>query len=157
MKKYLVVATKAELQLPWADCVRPEREVIVTGVGGANVIQALKDLPRDSDIFNVGYCGSLYYPIGATVWVRESRLWHPNVCYDETTFPIKGYGDVLCLTAGDFLLDGTSLPDKTVVDMELAYIAAFGFEKVVSVKFVSDNLNLKQYDNTLKNGKRAEP
>lgn len=152
MRQFLVVATPGELDLPWADCMKSTHEIIVTGVGGANVIRALKDLPRDSEIFNVGYCGSAHYPIGSTVWIRDCRLWHPNVNYTEPTFSLKDYGNVICLTAGDFVLDGTELPAHSVVDMELAYIAAFGFAKVSSVKFVSDNFSLMQYENTLRNG-----
>ena len=146
-KKYLVVATKAELSLPWAECEKDSREVIVTGVGGVNVIRALRDLPRDADILNVSYSGSASFPIGYTVFVRDCRLWHPNVDYDEPVFSLNSrYGNALCLTAGDFVLDGTGLPDKSVVDMELAYIAAMGFERLESIKFVSDNLSLKQYN-----------
>lgn len=144
--KYLVVATRAELDLPWADCERDAREVIVTGVGGTNVIRALRDLPRDADILNVGYCGSASFPIGFTVFVRECRLWHPNVSFDEPTFRLLERGNALCLTAGDFVTDGTGLPAKSVVDMELAYIAALGFRRLESIKFVSDNLNMEQYD-----------
>lgn len=33
--------------------------------------------------------------------------------------------------------------------MELAYIAAMGFGRLESIKFVSDNLNLKQYNRLL--------
>lgn len=145
-KKYLVVATRAELDLPWAECERDNREVIVTGVGGTNVIRALRDIPKDADILNVGYCGSASFPIGYTVFVRECLLWHPNVSFDEPVFRLFDRGNALCLTAGDFVIDGTGLPPKSVVDMELAYIAAMGFGKVQSIKFVSDNLSLKQYN-----------
>lgn len=146
MSKYLVVATKAELSLPWAECEKGNREIIVTGVGGVNVIRALRDLPKDSDILNVGYCGSSSFPIGFTVFVREVRLWHPNVTFDEPTFTLATRGNAICLTAGDFVKEGTGMPDKSVVDMELAYIAALGFRHLESIKFVSDNLNYEQYD-----------
>lgn len=63
----------------------------------------------------------------------------------EETFEL-GNHDTLCLTAGDFVLDGADLPEKSVVDMELAYIAAFGFASVMSIKYVSDALNLRQYN-----------
>lgn len=149
MKKYLVVATKGELRLPWAECEK-DREVIVTGVGGANVIRALKDLPRDSDILNVGWCGSAYFPIGYAVWVRDCRLWHPGVSYQEPIFQINDWGNALCLTAGDFVNDGSGLPEKSVVDMELAYIASFGFAKLSAVKVVSDRCDLSEYERTTK-------
>lgn len=145
MKKYLVVATKGELRIPWAECEK-DREVIVTGVGGANVIRALRDLPRDSDILNVGWCGSAHFPIGYAVWVRDCRLWHPRVNYKEPTFQINDRGNALCLTAGDFVNNGSGLPARSVVDMELAYIAAFGFTKISSVKVVSDSCDLPEYE-----------
>lgn len=149
MKKYLVVATKGELRIPWAECEK-DREVIVTGVGGANVIRALRDLPRDSDILNVGWCGSAHFPIGYAVWVRDCRLWHPGVNYKEPTFKINDRGNALCLTAGDFVNDGSGLPARSVVDMELAYIAAFGFTKISSVKVVSDSCDLPEYERNTK-------
>ena len=149
MKKYLVVSTEDELTLPWAqanDCY----ETIVTGVGATNVIRALKDLPRDIDILNVGYCGSNRYPIGAVVWIKECRLWHPNVEFQEMTFTLDSpCSEAVCFTAGDFVLDGEELPGHAVVDMELAHIAAFGFSRLRAVKYVSDNLNLDQYNKTI--------
>ena len=35
--------------------------ILITGVGGLNVIKALKNIPRDTEILNIGYCGSNYY------------------------------------------------------------------------------------------------
>lgn len=147
MRKCLVVATPEELKLPWAQAYE-SYDTIVTGVGGTNVIRALKDLPRDTEIFNVGYCGSAHFPVGSVVWVRDCRLWHPVADFIEPTFSLKEHGNVLCLTAGDFVTEG-ELPAHSVVDMELAYILAFGFAKVQSVKYVSDNLNYKQYQESL--------
>lgn len=148
MKKYLVVATEDELKLPWAQA-NDHRMVIVCGVGGTNVIRALKDLPPDSDILNVGYCGALYYPVGSVVWIETSRLWHPSVDFEEPVFHLQSSSGATCFTAGDFVLNGEDLPAKSVVDMELAYIAAFGFQSLRAVKYVSDNLNLQQYEKTL--------
>lgn len=149
--RFLIVATEAELQLPFAvGAVQQNyRQPIVTGVGATNVIQALRRLPRHADILNVGYCGSNRYPVGSVVWVGSTRLWHPNVDFKETTFHLSE-NEALCLTAGDFVLNGDDLPAKCVVDMELAYIAAFGFQSLRAVKYVSDNLNLNQYEQCLK-------
>lgn len=145
MNRYLVVAESKELELPLARiAVESGRTPIVTGVGGTNVIKALRDIPRDSDILNVGYCGSDRFPIGAVLWIGETRLWHPNVEYDEETFRI-GTENTICLTAGDFVTEGDSLPACSCVDMELAYIASFGFETLRAVKYVSDNLDIKRY------------
>ena len=154
MRKYLVVATKDELNLPWARSFS-ELETIVTGVGGTNVIRALKGLPQDSQIYNVGYCGSQMYPVGTVLWVNHCRLWHPNVTFQERTFELaESSSGITCYTAGDFILNGEELPPDSVVDMELAYIAAFNFARVASVKYVSDNLNLKQYEITINHGTR---
>lgn len=150
-EKFIVVATEDELQIPFAASILAGRlrTPIVTGVGATNVINALKDLPRDSDILNVGYCGSNRFPVGSAVWIGETRLFHPNVNFQEITFEL-GPHDTICLTSGDFVLDGSDLPTKSVVDMELAHIAAFGFAHLSSLKIVSDNLSVKQYNERAK-------
>ena len=45
----------------------------------------------------------------------------------------------------DFVLE-TKIKKPVVFDMELAYILALGFKNVESIKIVSDNLSLKQYE-----------
>ena len=152
MNRFLIVATESELQLPLsiAAVQGGYRQPIVTGVGGTNVIMALRKLPRHADILNVGYCGSSRYPIGNVVWIAESKLWHPNVDFKEHTFHLMDETDTICLTSGDFVLDGAALPPNSVVDMELAYIASFGFQSLKAVKYVSDNLKLNQYEKCLK-------
>lgn len=148
--RYLVVATEEELSLPWAK-VECNRIPIVTGVGGTNVIKALRGLPRNADILNVGYCGSPSFPVGKVLWVQYARLLHPGVSFKEDTFEMKGScSGVTCLTSGDFVSDPDGIPPKSIVDMELAYIAAFGFENLSAVKYVSDNLNIKEYESCLK-------
>lgn len=150
--RFLIVATEAELQLPLAVAAVQGgyRQPVVTGVGATNVILALRKLPRHADVLNVGFCGSNRFPVGEEVWIGNTRLWHPNVDFKETTFHLMDEADTLCLTSGDFVLDGAALPTKSVVDMELAYIAAFGFQSLKAVKYVSDNLNLNQYEQCLK-------
>ena len=147
MRKYLVVATEDELALPLASCLDGFR-VIVTGVGGTNVIRALKDIPRDAQIVNIGWAGSTYYSVGSVLRIGRTSLWHPTVDFAEETF-VLGNDETLCLTAGDFI-EGADLPDHSVVDMELAYIAAFGFSRLSSIKYISDNLNLKEYEQCTK-------
>lgn len=152
MNRYLIVATEAELQLLQSrTALDAGYKPIVTGVGGTNVIRALKGLPRKSKLWNVGYCGSNRYPVGHVLMIGSTRLWHPNVDFKEEVFNLTDVSDTICLTAGDFVLNGEDLPVKSVVDMELAYIAAFGFQSLRAVKYVSDNLNLKQYNQTIKN------
>lgn len=140
---YLVVATEEELKLYPTD----KRIVIVTGVGGANVVAALRDIPRDADILNVGYVGSRHLPIGRRITIGRCRTFHPNAAFAEKTF-ILGSGAGLCLTAGDFVKEA-DIPADAVVDMELAYICALGFENVKSIKVVSDHFDYEQYESTI--------
>lgn len=143
---YRVAATKEELLLPYARYCGYEE--IITGVGGVNVIRALKDLPRNARIINVGYAGSQWYTKGTEVQICKCRLYHPNCTYREPTFRLYP-GDDICLTAGDFVTSGI-LPERSVVDMELAYILALGFREVKAVKYVSDNLNYEEYGQIVK-------
>ena len=61
----------------------PEQEVLVTGVGALNILRSLRDVPRETPIINIGYCGSANYEIGSLVEVGEVKLCHPNVTYPE--------------------------------------------------------------------------
>ncbi|MCR4665290.1 MAG: hypothetical protein K5660_07990 [Paludibacteraceae bacterium] len=137
-------------------------DVLVTGVGAVNVIRSLRDLPRDTRILNIGYAGSADFEIGTLVEVSEVRLNHPNCQYEEpvqtlspcdlnsldqasqtaSLFPIADRRAV-CYTNSDFVLQSDY--KDCVFDMELAYIAAMGFERVSALKVVSDNLSLHAY------------
>ncbi|MBR1515681.1 MAG: hypothetical protein IJ621_02905 [Paludibacteraceae bacterium] len=137
-------------------------EVCVTGVGAVNIIRSLRDLPRDTRILNIGYAGSANFEIGTLVEVSEVRLNHPNCKYDEPVLPISpcdmSEGEhaqsfaslfpiadrrAVCYTNSDFVLQSDY--KDCVFDMELAYIAALGFERVSALKVVSDNLSLHTY------------
>ena len=57
-ESYVVVAMEDELQLEMSRIfLNLGAKPIVTGVGGTNVIRALKDLPKDALIHNIGYAG----------------------------------------------------------------------------------------------------
>ena len=146
--KLIVVATPEELNLPAASVTDGEIR-IVTGVGGVNVIRSLSNFPRDTEILNVGYCGSQWFPKDAEVQIGKCKLYHPNCEYQEPCFRLSE-NEAMCLTAGDFVTDG-QLPEHSVVDMELAYILALGFHNVQATKYVSDNLNYQQYEQTISN------
>ena len=77
------------------------------------------------------------------------RRW-TNVDYTEPIFNIGG--SACCMTSNDFVLS-TSIKEPVVFDMELAYILAMGFKSVKSIKVVSDNLNLKEYNKTTEENK----
>ena len=129
-------------------------DIIVTGVGAINVMHTLRDVPRDAHLINIGYAGSANYPIGSAVLVQEVRLNHPCVSYPEPKLQLQDLSEKfvkepakclksVCYSNTDFVLQS----DYTdcVFDMELAYIAAMGFEKLSSLKIVSDNLSLHAY------------
>lgn len=140
MKRLVVVATENEKKLICAP------NIIVTGVGALNVISALKDVDRLTPIYNFGYAGSNVLPVKTRVNVGSVRLYHPNVEYDEPCYDLDG--DVPCFTSNDFVTK-TDIKEPCVFDMELAFILALGFKNVVSVKIVSDNLCLEEYERCL--------
>ena len=152
MSHLIVIAEEGERALIskyLPDCLWPVR---VTGVGAINIIRSLSDVPRDTHVLNIGYAGSANFEIGTRVEVTEVRLHHPNVTYDEPLlmldalnmglFPIADR-QAVCYSNTDFVLQSDY--HDCVFDMELAYIAALGFEQVSALKIVSDNLSLHDY------------
>lgn len=137
----ILVATKHEYGL--AKERFKDEEVVITGVGGLNVVKTLMDYPKDMPIINFGYVGSNKLPIGTEVKVGRCGLYHPNVIYDEPRYTLDG--DVPCYTSNDFVLK-TRMEEPCIFDMELAHIMALGFTNVQSIKIVSDNLSLKEYE-----------
>ena len=129
-------------------------DIVVTGVGAINVMRTLRDLPRDAKIINIGYAGSANYEIGSVVSVKEVRLNHPCVTYPEPELHLQIVPaeylkspetclHSVCYSNTDFVLQSDYV--DCVFDMELAYIAALGFENLSSLKIVSDNLSLHTY------------
>ena len=131
-------------------------QLLITGVGAINVIQTLQTLPKDGHYINIGYAGSANFEIGTIVAVTQSHLNHPNANYEEPvftlkqpTFPLsKPFIQAPCYTHTDFVLQSDYA--DCIFDMELAFIMALGFENVVSIKHVSDNLSKKEYINSVK-------
>ena len=130
-----------------------ETNILVTGVGALNVIHALRDIPRDTELINIGYAGSANFPIGTVVEVSEVRIHHPGLDYKEPRLTLLPVDDLffralnptraVCYSNCDFV---TASPyTDCVFDMELAYICALGFTHVSSIKYVSDNLSLHTY------------
>ena len=155
---YIVIAEEGERKLVEQYLPQCTYPVIVTGVGAINIIRALQDLPRDSRLINIGYAGSSNFAIGTLVEVTEVRLNHPAVSYQEPVLPLTPLDTGLfaiaeqkavCYSSTDFVL--ASDYRDCVFDMELAFIAAMGFEQVSSLKLVSDNLSLHAY-HQLSNG-----
>ena len=162
MKHLVVIAEKEELKLV-EKLGYNHYPVLITGVGALNVIDALKDIPKDTNLINIGYAGSKDLEPGKFYTVNMVSLYHPNVTYNEHTCDL-GYIPwmtdseddepmipVKCLTGTDFVLK--SDVKGCVFDMELAYIKALGFENVIAYKYVSDNLDLQEYREKLKDEK----
>lgn len=150
MKDLVVIAEKEELKLVEKLGFTTGYPVLITGVGALNVIEALKDVPKDTRIINIGYAGSKDLPAGKFYGVDYVTLYHPNVNYFETTYNLtetnayKSTFDLkTCYTGCDFVLN-TEL-SNCLFDMELAYIAAMGFKNIIAYKYVSDNLDLQEY------------
>ncbi|MGM9831019.1 MAG: hypothetical protein ACI3Z5_03255 [Paludibacteraceae bacterium] len=139
MAQLVVVAENQERKL--AERIMPGVPVLECGVGALNIMQALRNIPLDTEIINIGYVGSSNFEIGTQVEIGECRLYHPNVTYPEPVFHLAG--DTLCFTGVDFVLE--SKERDCVFDMELAFICGMGFRSVRSIKIVSDNLSLHEY------------
>lgn len=143
----VVVATDEEYKL--ARKRFKGKYIIKTGVGGINVVRRLKRLPKWLKIINFGYVGSNNIPVGTEIKVGECRLYHPNVIYNEVEYMLDKESTIKCFTSCDFVLK-TDIKKPCVFDMELAFIMALGFKNVESIKIVSDNLSLKDYEESLK-------
>ena len=151
MKYLVVIAEKEELKLV-EQLGYKDYPILITGVGALNIIETLKDIPKDVSIINIGYAGSKNLKPGKFYAIDRVSLYHPNVEYNEPSSPL-GYNPwvggvepltpVKCLTGTDFVLKSDI--KGCVFDMELAYIKALGFEDVIAYKYVSDNLDLQEY------------
>ena len=124
-----------------------DEKVLVTGVGAVNILQALRDVPRDTPIRNIGYAGSNSIPVGTEVRVGRVELYHPHYAYEEPVFQMDG--DVPCYTSCDFVTE-TEITEPCVFDMELAFILALGFTNVTAVKIVSDSLSTEEFEKNIK-------
>lgn len=147
----IVVATDEEYKL--AKKRFKHHLIIKTGVGGINVIRTLKHFPKWLKIINFGYVGSNVIPIGTELTIDYCGLWHPKVDYKEKIYKLKNKQDNIfknvCFTSSDFVTE-CDIKEPVVFDMELAYILALGFKNVESIKIVSDNLSLSQYEEEIK-------
>lgn len=157
-KDLVVIAEPQEIQLLDKIGLMGHR-IFITGVGALNVMEALKDFPRDTHIINVGYAGSKDLPVKRFYLVSFCTLNHPNVNYTEPTYDLRPKGfnsykemyeleEKVCYTGCDFVTQ-SKIPN-CLFDMELAYIKGLGFGNVTAFKYVSDNLDLQEYRKTAK-------
>lgn len=144
----IVIAEKEELKLV-DELGYKDYPVLITGVGGVNVIRALKSFPRDTEILNIGYAGSNNLPVGTKVVVGSCNTYNEIAKFYEKTPAIdlieetKIFVRCPCYTSTDFVTH-TNKKETCVFDMELAFICAL-FDNVSAIKVVSDNLDIKEY------------
>ena len=149
----VVIAEKEELKLV-EELGYNNFPILITGVGGMNVIDALKDIPRDTEILNIGYVGSNYWGIGTRLQITAVGTNHEKAQFTEDMKFLnmklfEEYDDsAFCYTSTDFV-EHTDKINPCVFDMELAFIRAI-FKNVRSIKVVSDNLNKNEYNNIIK-------
>ena len=151
MNYLVVIAEKEELKLV-EQLGYKDYPTLITGVGALNIIETLKDIPKDVSIINIGYAGSKNLEPGKFYAIDGVSLYHQNVKYIEPSYSldynpwtggVEPLTPVKCLTGTDFVLK--SDVEDCLFDMELAYIMALGFENVIAYKYVSDNLDLQEY------------
>ena len=99
MRKLLLLAEEGERKLIQEVGARlgmerllAEYEVLITGVGELNVLRALRDVPRDTELLNIGYAGSANFEIGSLVEITDVCLNHPNVTYPEPELRLQTCG-----------------------------------------------------------------
>ena len=158
MKGYLLIAEEQELKLLPELGINPDEwKVVMTGVGAINIMQATRSIPKDALVLNIGYAGSSNFEIGSWIDVTEARLNHPKVTYPEPTLSLSVRATELgltsetmgkmrqavCYSGTDFITE--SIFRDCAFDMEVAFIAAMGFTRLCSIKYVSDNLDLHDY------------
>lgn len=147
MRRIVAVATPAERKLIKRFLTDDDYEaVVITGVGGTNVVRSLRSYPQDTHIINIGFAGSATIPKGSAVRVKRVSLYHKACDYEEPVMNIAKEG-VHCYTSCDFV--GDRKAENSVFDMELAFIAALGFLKVESIKVISDPIDYNEYERTI--------
>ena len=144
----VVIAEKEELKLV-EQLGYSNNPIIITGIGGMNVVDALKSLPKDTEIVNIGYCGSNEYEAGTVVRIVGVSTNHDIAKFYEPSKLInedytKKYDKMaFCYTSTDFV-EKTTKDIPCVFDMELAFICAL-FDNVQAIKVVSDKLSVDEY------------
>ncbi len=158
MKGYILIAEDQELKLiEELGLCADEWQVVITGVGALNIMQATRSIPKDALVVNIGYAGSSNFEIGSWVDVTEAKLHHPKVTYPEPTQLLTVHAkeigvtpaiadtmlQAVCYSGVDFVTE--SIFRDCAFDMEVAFIAGMGFSRFCSIKYVSDNLDLHSY------------
>lgn len=142
---FIFIATKEE------EVLIPEKykdiPVIVTGVGALNAIFWAKRIHPETQIINIGYCGSKTFEVGTTLEIGKTAILH-KCPFESPTLKITNRTNVICYSSSDF----TEVSEKelfAVYDMELAFIAAV-HPNTIAFKTVSDHVNYKEYERFVK-------
>ncbi len=158
MKGYILIAEEQELKLiDDLGLCKDDWQVVITGVGAINIMRATRSIPKDALVVNIGYAGSSNFEIGSWVDVTEARLHHPKVTYPEPALSLSVRAQeigappaiaekmhrAVCYSGVDFVTE--SIFRDCAFDMEVCFIAAMGFTRLCSLKYVSDNLDLHTY------------
>lgn len=135
-----------------------KRNTIITGIGLINtmrVVQGNLYVMSGEKIVNVGYAGSNNLKPGTLWMVAENQMYQESDVLQgyKVLKTLKDVPVARCLTASDFLSE-TNRKDKFLVDMELA--AYSNITNLYSIKVVSDNLNMEDYDKALKKDYKKE-
>lgn len=146
----LVILAAEEAEYHRCREIFPEIECIKTGVGAGNIIKTCSKLPEGTRIINIGYAGSNNLEIGTVSLVSDTyRYTDGNYKFEDHANPLhlsdKGFP---CYTGNSFFTQ-SDRTDPVLYDMELNYIASFSphLELVASVKIVSDNLSVDEFQN----------
>lgn len=149
MGTYVVIAQPEEIELVKRFGLT-DYPIIITGVGGINVVNKLKHLPKDSEILNVGYCGGQHHNVGDVLNIKYVHTFHNVADFDDALKCNTRRNEVMmmeesiCYTSTDFVQNFKKGIEKCVFDMELAFIRAM-FDDVTAIKVVSDKLNYDEY------------
>lgn len=137
----IVVATTEELKLI-RDGYRGQ--ILITGKGGDNVMRAMKALPRDLKITNIGYATSKAFDEGDVVEVAHSRLLHPNLEYDDVIYELVDGDGAICYTTTDVVMDDPMDSENSIYDLELGFIMGLGFTNVKAYKYIRNDVDGKE-------------
>lgn len=146
-----VILVAMEKEAQYIKC--PNAKVIVTGIGGNNVIKTLckaiihRKVSEHDTFINIGYAGSTCFNIGDVVAVRSIKRLRPDLSVTEDAIPItfETFNECLyapCYTADVFYEGKKAIP---LVDMELFFIRSL-CSNLISYKIVSDNCSSIDYN-----------
>ena len=154
MNNYIIcVATELEKK-----ALVPEEywdKTILTGIGIGNAMKAVKRINEErippKAIINIGYAGAKGIAKGTVCYADYCRTYQVHdieqlsfmLCTPITDIP---YYD--CYTSTDFV-ESSNIEGPFLVDMELLAYSISNYD-VFSIKVVSDNMDMNDYDNALK-------